>query len=256
MRIVSINTGRNAGDYLARIVRLAARLAELEPDVVLAQEVFASTDGRYDTVRVLADTLGMTAAHAPAREKPRTVAGKAVMSTSGLAVFSRFAVAQSRAVPLPTSDADGGRVMQIATIDAGGRPLRLINLHLSFLDGADGHRMRAAQWDAVEAEVDSADIPTVIAGDFNATPDGPLLRRLLARTRWDFGPDDLATTTPTALGGLLDVGGDTNRVIDYVIAVRPRLRMTARRVALTETDPALGTTVSDHAAVVADVDWA
>ncbi|MEZ5844479.1 MAG: endonuclease/exonuclease/phosphatase family protein [Hyphomicrobiaceae bacterium] len=251
MRVVTINTGRNWGDYVPRIARLAERIAELAPDVVLAQEVLASEDGRHDTADVLAARLGFHVAAAPARQKPRTIAGVPVMSTSGLAVLSRYPIAAHRAEALPTTDADGGRVMQVAEIDAPGGRARLVNLHLSFLDDTKGDRLRDAQWDRVAALLDDMAMATLIAGDFNATPGSALMRRLRADTRLDFGPGDLALSPATSLDGF---GTGTNgRVIDHVIAVRPHFALTRRDVALAAVEPALGTPLSDHAAVVAEV---
>lgn len=253
MRIVSINTGRNAGDYPVRISVLARRIRALNPDIVLAQEVFATADGRFDTAAVIAAEGEFQYASAPARPKLREVAGQPLMSTSGLALFSRFPIQQGTAIALPTSEADGGRVMQVVEVNVQGTPLRLVNLHLSFIGGADGDRLRGVQWREVETAIAASDLPTVIAGDFNATPSSPLLRGLMSDRKFDFGPDDLETSLPTSFGGLIDAGGG-GEVLDYIVAVRPGVRLRRRRVELTAVEAELGSCVSDHAAVVAEVD--
>jgi len=253
MRIVTINTGRNVGDYVPRIRLLARRLRDLAPDIVLAQEVFASEDGRYDTAADIAGALGLALATAPARRKPRSVDGTSLMSTSGLAVFSRLPIVSGEAVPLPTSDADGGRVVQIVRVRTGVRTLRLINLHLSFLGGAEGDAMRTRQWQAVEDRLTEHNLPTLVAGDFNAAPTAPLMRMLMGDSRFDFGPG-IAASPSTSFGGLLP-GAGAGEVLDYVFSADPAIRILSRDVALREIDPALATAPSDHAAVVVDVEF-
>lgn len=254
MRILTINTGRNAGDYVPRIALLARRLRDLAPDIVLAQEVLATDDGHHDTAGVLAAALGFSLATAPARRKSRTVEGVARVSTSGLAVLSRLPIVSSEAMPLPTSEADGGRVAQFVHLRAGDRTLRLVNVHLSFLDGEEGQSMRAAQWQAVEDRLAEHDLPTIVAGDFNAAPSSALICKLTVDPRFDFGPGDLEELPPTSFGGLVPVT-DEGEVVDYVFAAGSEVRILKRQVALREVDPVLATAPSDHAAVVVEAEF-
>jgi endonuclease/exonuclease/phosphatase family metal-dependent hydrolase len=252
MRIVSINTGRNAGDYVRRLPVLAARLAELSPDIVCAQEVFRSEDGQFDTATDLGRVLAMPVAHVPARPKARNVLGHGpVMSTSGLAVASRWPIVTATSLELPTSPADGGRSAQIVEIEAPVGRLRIVNVHFSFLDPPEGEALRVAQWAALAPWRDGR-LPTIVAGDFNAAPESSLIRHLAADPTIDLGPDDLAAAPPTSLGGLLDYDS-RGAVVDYVLALKPALSITSRTTALAEIDPVLGTAPSDHAAVVVEL---
>ena len=117
MRIVTLNTWKNEGDYARRLGLMARGLQALGPDVVCLQECFAAQG--FDTACALGKALGLFVAAQPARSKIRPHAGRPTLSTSGLAILSRSSPAAAQRLDLVTPAGD----------------LRLLNLHLTHLRG-------------------------------------------------------------------------------------------------------------------------
>lgn len=165
VRIVTLNTWKNEGDYLRRLELMAEGLAALSPDVVLLQEAFVGA-GR-DTAAHIAQRLEMHVSSFPARLKRRRHLGQQVLSTSGLAVLSKVR-ADCQALALSSHPLDGERIAVRADLTEGRR-LRLLNLHLSHLQGELGDALRAQQLqEALDwARTDWAG-DLVAGGDLNA----------------------------------------------------------------------------------------
>ena len=233
MRIVTLNTWKNEGDYARRLELMAKGLAALSPDVVLLQEVFVAP--RADTAARLAQALGMQVSSFPARLKRRRHLGQLVLSTSGLAVLSRTR-ADCQALALSSHPLDGERIAVRADL-AGAQPLRLLNLHLSHLRGDLGAALREQQlrealaW----ARADwTGDI--VVGGDLNAPTHAPCLKELWTRMK-----------PPAELGSTLHGSGPA---IDHLVLLgRPGLH---RARVLTDAD-ADGVHPSDHCGVLLDL---
>ena len=250
LTIVTLNTWKCAGDYFLRMRLMAEGLAALSPDIVLLQEVFASACGGIDTGQSLRERLRLTCFSEPARRKPRPLCGAEIDSTSGLTVLTGLPVLDSRRLGLPSDPADGDRIAQIVTVQWAGRPLTVVNTHLSHLDGADALRERQL---ATIARALPAGRAAVLGGDFNAEPDSAPLRWL----REDSGLQvaDACAGDPAAT-----VTGDDRRTfgtrrIDYVFAVAPPgvrpLEFAVGKRVLDQPDPATGALPSDHAGVCA-----
>ncbi len=212
---------------------MAEGLAALSPDVVLLQEVF--TGAGADTAGRLARGLGMQVSSFPARLKRRRHLGRQVLSTSGLAILSRGR-ADSRALPLSSHPLDGERIAMRADI-MEGRPLRLLNLHLSHLGGELGDALRAQQLrEALDwARADwTGDL--VVGGDLNAAAHNACLAPLWACMK-----------PPLELGSPLHGHGPA---IDHLVLLgQPGLH---RERVLTEPD-ASGVRPSDHCGVLLDL---
>lgn len=239
MRIVTLNTWKNEGDYPRRLRLICDGLAELEPDVVCLQESFAGAG--QDTAAAVARHLGLALHAAPARAKLRLHDGRLTDSTSGLAILTR-GVAQSRVLPLPDDPADGERIAQAADLMTCGRPLRVLNLHLTHL--RDAAVLRAAQFQAALAWAqDGLPGALVVAGDLNATAQSP-----------ELAPLGLEPTPSTLQGAHADGPRHTGLAIDHCVLLRRGgWRATRSAPALDRPDPA-GWLPSDHAAVVLDLE--
>jgi len=260
MRVVSLNTGRNEGDYHARMALIGNGLATLAPDIVLLQECFASADGEIDATREIATRLGLASAGCPARLKVRHIGDAPILSTSGLSVLSRHPIVATVVHDLPQSPRDGERKALVVTVRAAGRLLRIVNLHLTHLTGDEGDALRqgqiAAVLDALSVGPEAA-VPALIGGDLNAEPGSDFIRWLYNDMRCDPDPRGRAPRTATYLGGLVGTRSP-GKAIDYVVAFNPagaptRIGVRAITVAMAEADPGTGLMPSDHAAVVADV---
>lgn len=239
MRIVTLNTWKNEGDYDRRLALMGEGLAGLDPDVILLQEAFACEGA--DTALALATRLGLSACCFPARTKRRSHRGCPVPSSSGLAILSRAPVrAQARA--LVSDPRDGERIAVLAET-AGG--LRLLNLHLTHLGGDRGRDLRARQLAEalVWAEEEGAG-PLVVGGDLNAPLDDPALAALRRRA------PQTRDTGATLIAG----GGRPFEAIDHLALIDPSGRLTIARTFLALNAPDdTGAFPSDHAAVVADL---
>lgn len=241
MRIVTLNTWKNEGEYERRLVLMAEGLAALEPDVVLLQEAFAC-DGA-DTAAVLAARLGLSVSAFPARMKPRRHLDRQVLSTSGLAILSRGPL-RTRAKVLASHPLDGERIAVLAE-SSGDDALRILNLHLSHLRGDLGRDLRARQLEeALAWALEDWSGGLILGGDLNAGRADPELLRLPAYA----APSERLGST------LIYAEGRGGAAIDHIVLIDPshRQRIDRTFLALNGADDS-GCFASDHAAVVADI---
>jgi endonuclease/exonuclease/phosphatase family metal-dependent hydrolase len=259
VRVVSLNAGRNESDFFGRVDAMASGFDALGADIIFLQEVLSVPVEGIDTSLELARRLGMSHAHEPQRLKPRRLYGKSVSSTSGLTVLTRLPARSSTAIVLPSVPEDGERISQIVEVDTEIGPLLLVNVHLTFLPGADADRLRFEQMRLTLAQAGGgAPARTaIIAGDFNTAPGDTAFDHMANDGRFDFGPGPLDALPSTYLGGLLETSHASGRAIDHIAVYHPdgvpALRIATRFLALTEPDAKNGVLASDHAAVVADL---
>lgn len=149
MRILSLNTWKNDGDYARRLDLMSARLRACAPDVVLLQEAFRLPDNSAHTAARLAHDLDLACTYARARVKLRSWQGAEVLSESGHAILVRGTVLATERLVLPTSDAGGERIALLARLDVDGRSVLAGCLHLSHLRG--DHDGRRAQLETILA---------------------------------------------------------------------------------------------------------
>lgn len=146
-------------------------LKTLEPDVVALQEVDRDTirsDGA-DQAEQLAAALGLPHWHFfPAT--PWVGGGE-----YGIALLSRFPLEETRLLPLPVDGPNSPesntepRVLASAVIRTRGNTLRIFNTHFGL---SDSQRRKQAE---TVARALQSEQPTILLGDFNATPDDPVL---------------------------------------------------------------------------------
>lgn len=241
LRIVSLNTWKNEGDYPRRLALMAEGLSDLDADVICLQECFVG--GGSDTAVSLASALGMRAYPAPSRRKLRAHGHGRVMSTSGLAILTRDPATGTDLCALVSDPRDGQRIALRIDLVCGGRPLRILNLHLTHLGDARGRAVRAAQLTAALtwARIDHQG-GLVLAGDLNATAADDAL-----------APLGLPLTPATFQGAKIGAAPSQALAIDHCVLLREGdWRTVARRHALDLPDRD-GWFPSDHAAVVLDV---
>lgn len=215
--VVTLNTWKCDGAYRERLALMARELAALAPDVLLLQEVFVAPELGADTGRELAVALEMQRVWAPAREKPREVDGRSVLSQSGLATLSRWPIVEASVLALAGDERDGERIAQFVTIAIAGGPVLFVNLHLTYLDDADS--LRREQLGQILDHLRSLDRPAavILAGDFNALPDSAPLRWLRERSGFDVRScADPESSPPTKL---LSKSGREPRCIDYIFSL-------------------------------------
>ncbi|MFN3495272.1 MAG: endonuclease/exonuclease/phosphatase family protein, partial [Hydrogenophaga sp.] len=167
--LVTLNTWKNEGAYRQRLRRTADEINTLKPDAVALQETFCAPEADADTAQWLAMHCGLHVTQAQVRPKPRLFEGRNVPSTSGMALLCRQPWLSSQALPLPSNAADGGRLAQIVSLPCGPHTVRLANLHLSHLPGAEGAALRARQLQTVLQRLQALGpaSATLLCGDFN-----------------------------------------------------------------------------------------
>lgn len=222
LRLVSFNVHRAAGPAGA-LDRVATEIAELEPDVVLVQEVdrFQPRTGRVDQAAHLARAAGMHHSYSPTLVRGR--------GQYGTLVLSRHEIVQEGRYPLAGRPGLEPRAVQWVTLDVHGQPVRVYNTHLE----AVRPKVRRAQARQVASLVRRDPLPVVVGGDLNAWPGSPEVAEFSTHLvdTWRAGRGDSAT----------NAGG---RRIDYLF-VSKRFRPVRTMV--------VPSSVSDHHRVLADV---
>ncbi len=211
MRILTINTWKNEGNYRGRIEALVAGILQLAPDVVCLQEAFSSVDGQNDTTASVASALGMTAAALPLRRKFRRHNNLMTESWSGLSILSHHPLEEQRSQELPTHPDDDERSLLACAIRLGKARLWVGNLHLCHLGYAGHTRMAqlALSLQRLHAWRDGA--PAILCGDFNEALTAPGMKLALRASPHmvDAFAHDLQhaqkNTHVDALGNSLDV---------------------------------------------------
>jgi endonuclease/exonuclease/phosphatase family metal-dependent hydrolase len=234
IRVVTYNIRAGLGglDAIAEDVR------KLSPDVVALQEVERGVrrSREIDQARALAEALGMEHAFGGSFRVER--------GEHGVAILSRFPMADVEIVRLPQGNGRWPRVALKARIDAPGAPFRMVCVHLTRPWGwpTSHTRARLAQIRAMRESLAGDSLAAVVAGDFNSFPislEGLAMSRWL-RNAWKPWRDGWATTFPLETVGW--PGGGIH--IDHVFhdaSWESRGNWIARRGA------------SDHRAVVADL---
>ena len=114
--VLSFNTWKCEGDYVARLESMVTEITSIEPDVILLQEVFVSCNGEWDTAAYLAERLSLNYVFHPARRKKRLVLGNNLESESGLAILAKREIIEHGAIELPTTSKDPSRWLQFAKL--------------------------------------------------------------------------------------------------------------------------------------------
>lgn len=124
--------------------------------VVLVQETEDHDDEAESRTKTVADRLGFGFVYVPAR----TIPG----GTHGLAILSAFPILDVAKMDLPESSRKSQHRIAIqATIDVGGTPLQIIDVHLDTMLNA---QQRIAQLSPI---VTGSPEAALIAGDFNTS---------------------------------------------------------------------------------------
>ena len=168
VRVLAYNIHHGEGlDSVLDLERIAALIRDVDPDLVTLQEVdsvVARTDG-VDQAEVLERLTGL-----------ETVFGRFMPyqgGAYGMAVMSRWPIAASVNHRLPDGDEPRTALSATVTLPGTGRLLRLVGIHFYRTD-----EERLAQAMALEEQLLSDTVPTILAGDFNSTPGSEVMLHL------------------------------------------------------------------------------
>ena len=205
LRVLSFNTHRSTGSLNA----IAEEILELDPDVVLLQEVDRRMlrTGAVDQAEVLADAVGMDGAFSANLARGS--------GHYGTLILSRFDIVQHGRVPLVRSPRSEARGLQWVTLEVSGQAVRVYNTHLD----ARHPDVRLAQARQVAGILAEDDVPTILGGDLNAWPASAAVSAIAGQL----------TDTWTAAGQGRSATSPGGRKIDYLFVrgLRPLLSQVA-----------------------------
>jgi endonuclease/exonuclease/phosphatase family metal-dependent hydrolase len=263
MRVLQANIWARHEPYERRAALLRREVEALNPDLISLQEVYASGDGGNQAEELFA-ALGYQIAYERREGELR--------GEPGIAIASRFPVDDTRRTAL----GHGGPALA-ARIRIGPEALWFCStVPMSWKPGFEGERedecVALDRWLTDLAETD--EIPPIIGGDFDATPEAASIRFLTGMqslqgrsTYWidafaaagDGSPGyTYSTENPykKAVGTSAYGQLEHHRRIDYIFVGspfkwKPRLVVRAARVVLKQSG---ADAPSDHYGVMADLD--
>jgi endonuclease/exonuclease/phosphatase family metal-dependent hydrolase len=266
MRVMTWNLWWRFGPWEQRAHAIAAVVRDVQPDVLLLQEVW-SAEGT-SAAHVLADAVDL--AHVAITDDP--FAERRGESGVGFhnAIVARWPLQQVRSHALPRADGTAGHRRALsALMDTPHGEWPVISTHLDHrFDESAVRQMQAEAVLHVVAEVrgdpDTA-LPVVVGGDCNAVPDSDEIRVLTGRRAgpvrnlvlsdcWEQVGDGPGHTW-RADNPYQAATAWPNRRLDYVFVSWPRPKPVGNpvRASLAGCEPVAGVWPSDHAAVVVDL---
>jgi len=261
LRVLTLNIWNRKGPWEKRLERIREGIRRLSPDVVgLEEVVFYGDHTQADEIR---EGLGYEAAFGMAHDLGD---GRHF----GNAVLSRFPIDDRSVLPLPTAGDDERRALLSTRIrtPAGALPFFVTHLNWKPHDGVARESQVAAIADHIMREAPIGDdLPAVLVGDFNASPDSAEIRFLCGLQSLD-GKSVHFTDCHAQKGEMPGYTFDTERNpfaaltqdlprrIDYVFVRGPELgtgrgKPLSSRVVL--TDAPGGIAASDHYGVLAEI---
>lgn len=260
IRVVTLNTWKNEGQFEKRINLIADGLRMLKPDIVLLQECFQCKEGGIDTAAALSELLGLNCNFAPAREKLREHNGEALLSYSGLAVLSVFPCLDSWVLKLPSSTAGGERITFFCSLEIDRWRMGVACVHFSHLRREIDIRANQLEYTLKALASQRNRFPCILAGDFNCVPNS-FEGKVSADLAGDFNNalPSLGVLEPTSpLPSKEDRPG---RQIDQIWVLQQNRDLRNLKVntvdgglCLEEKDTASGLYPSDHAGVWVDLE--
>lgn len=204
LRVLSYNIHHGEGvDGKLDLARIAAIIDEAKPDLVFLQEVDQKVERsqKIDEPAVLAEATKM---HVCFGSNLALQGGG-----YGNAILSRYKIERFDNHLLPTVDQGEQRGVLVAEVVLPGRKqnLRIAATHFDYRR-ADEERLASVAWLREKLVKDSA-VPTILAGDLNATRESNTLKKLMED--WKIAGDEEAPTIPVE---------NPQRQIDFVL-VRP-----------------------------------
>ncbi len=162
LRVLSYNVHHCRGlDEKVDLQRIAKIITDCKPDLVALQEMDQQTrrTGSVDQTQELARLTGMHGLFFKAIDFEGGGYGQAILSTTPLS--------QPQTVKLPNRPGREQRIVGWATTEVHGKPLRFGTTHLDHADQA----IRLEQAQQIASSLATLSQPSIIAGDFNASPE-------------------------------------------------------------------------------------
>lgn len=174
LRCLTLNLWGSEPPLERRMAMVTRALAALAPDVVALQEVKDVPGVLPNQGETLARAAGLHHAFAPATALPG--------GQEGLALLSRFPIADQAALELPHARPDERRILLSARLDTAWGPVWVHTTHLNYrlAHGKQRQDQVMAIDEAITAR--AGDLPQILMGDLNARPESDEMRWLRGLT--------------------------------------------------------------------------
>jgi len=231
--------------YEEDIRHIAEFLKATPADIICLQELTVDYPKQTvaDTPAYIAEQFGYFYAHKALTMGP-TEGGSWALANG---IFSRFPIIDQRAVWINQPEDDGGysdeyRAYVEASLDVGGRRLRVGTAHMSYTDRFKITPRKRAETDWLIRELKLQTDDTVFMGDINATPDSYTFKEINKLLPSVGPPLEQKTwaTKPFSYDGFEE--SELNWRLDYIFA-SPDIEVLEARI--------LKTDYSDHLPVLA-----
>ena len=151
---------------------IAKTIADQKPDLVALQEVDVNTQrsGKINEASILAMKLGMKG----------LFFAKAIDHDGGeygVAILSKYPISENQIHRLPTKEGTKGEPRVLATVQVnlpGGKKIRFASTHL---DAQQSDTNRLLQIVEINKIAQQEQLPFIIAGDLNATPESAVIKQ-------------------------------------------------------------------------------
>ena len=236
VRVMTYNIHHGEGmDGKVDLERVALVIIEAEADLVALQEVDVGTSrtGGVDQAVRLGELTGMHSAFAKFMDYEG--------DEYGLAMLSKMPIEEITRIPLPPGKREPRAALAVRTTLSGHvSPIVFVSLHFDWLrDDAE----RFAQAQSLIEQLGDEDLPIILAGDFNDTPDSRTMQLMFVSFKNADKPEDDRFTFSST---------EPRREIDFVV-YRPGDAFAGSAWVVDEP------MASDHRPVVADLvydaDW-
>jgi endonuclease/exonuclease/phosphatase family metal-dependent hydrolase len=202
--VMTYNIHHGAGvDGKLDLHRIGELIKENDPDLVALQEVDVGTEriGGLHTMEYLARELSMFMAFGKNLEFQGGEYGNGILSKYPLHSIENFHI--------PPYDSGEQRGILKVVIDYKGQKLAFWNTHFDHRED-DTERRESVR--LIQTMIQQTDIPVILAGDFNDTPESTALSELktLFEDTWSTVKNDKGFTFPA---------NDPERRIDYVFII-------------------------------------
>ena len=244
LSVVTLNLYHDREDWPRRRVQILETLQRLRPDVIALQEVI-QREGLQNQAQWLADALGYQWRFVSTDPVGRPMRyGNAVLSRHRL-----LSSAELRLRPLEDS-----RTALRVRLDVHGRTLDAYVTHLQWQHTAEGAQMRATQLADLLPWItrESAGVPVVLAGDFNASDEAPELAPLLEH--FEDGYRAVHPGRDTAADTTLDPASAPPMRVDHVFVQRGAFAVRASERLFQQRDRDQ-VRASDHYGVLTRLQW-
>jgi len=184
LRVATINVWNKSGPWLSRLPLIRRELERLQPEIVGLQEVLrfrpdsapdAPLTTQNDQLTEIAEGLGYQLAYSVASDYGHGL-------KFGNAVLSRHPITAEQSFSLPGRESGETRSLLYALCQTphGSLPVFVTHLNWKFHEGSIRQRQVAfiAERVAELVPIGGPELPPVLLGDFNATPDSDEIRFL------------------------------------------------------------------------------